>query len=311
MSDVIADIDLLAAFESCTLPCDKWTHVAHIRVGYLYASQFDRTTATVRMRSGLHALNAIHGTPESLDRGYHETITVAFMRLICTAIQEHGTFQSSEAFCQRCPELLNKSALLRFYSRDRLMTLEAKRRFIEPDLAPLPYSAAAISIRHEKPGDYAAIEEVNRLAFRQDDEANLVTTLRAGGYATLSLVAQANDQIVGHVLFGPLTISTPSHDVAALSLAPMAVAPHWQRQGIGTRLIEEGLQICRGMGHKIVVVVGHPEYYPRFGFCAELAKSLTSPFTSSPAWMALELAPGALHGIAGKVIYPPPFDIVH
>jgi putative acetyltransferase len=89
----------------------------------------------------------------------------------------------------------------------------------------------------------------------------------------------------------------------------VAVLPARQREGIGSRLIEEGLRRCRELGHKIVIVVGHPEYYPRFGFSMALAEALASPFSGNPAWMALELVPGALQGVAGSVKYPPPFGI--
>jgi putative acetyltransferase len=305
----LSDEELLAAFESCTLSCEAWTHRAHIRVGYLYASQCDLPAAIQRMRAGLKALNAVHGTPESLERGYHETITVAFLRLIQAAARKE-TFPSSEDFCQRHPELLDKNLLLKFYSRERLRSLEAKTQFIAPDLSPLPPIAMTITIRPETVGDCSAIDAVNRRAFGQDEEANLVKTLREQGFVTLSLVAECDGQIVGHILFGPLVIATKSGVVAALSLAPMAVAPSWQRRGIGTKLIKEGLRRCKEAGHRIVIVVGHPEYYPRFGFSAALAGQLQSPFSGNPAWMALELVPGALRGIAGPVKYPPPFGIV-
>jgi putative acetyltransferase len=92
-----------------------------------------------------------------------------------------------------------------------------------------------------------------------------------------------------------------------LSLAPMAVLPSHQRQGIGTRLVEDGLQLCRDAGHQIVIVLGHPTFYPRFGFSPKLAEPLTSPFCGGESWMAMELLPGALAGIVGTVDYPPPF----
>jgi hypothetical protein len=209
MSDSLVhmgDEELLADFENCTLACDAWTHRAHVRVGYLYVSRHDFPTALQRMRSGLLALNAIRGTPDSLDRGYHETITIAFLRLIHAVIDQHGPFRSSQEFCESRPELLDRNLLLQFYSRDRLKSADAKARFLEPDLAPLAHSLMAITIRPETPADYPAIAEVNRLAFGQDAEANLVAALRDGGYLTLSLVAEVEGRIVGHILFGPLTM---------------------------------------------------------------------------------------------------------
>lgn len=98
-----------------------------------------------------------------------------------------------------------------------------------------------------------------------------------------------------------------SWTVNALSLAPMAVLPSHQRQGIGTRLVEASLDACREQGHRIVLVLGHPEFYRRFGFSSESARNLKSPFGGGEAWMALELVPGTLAGISGRIEYPPPF----
>jgi len=166
---------------------------------------------------------------------------------------------------------------------------------------------ANIITRPEAPtdADADAVREVVRLAFGQDDEAKLVDDLRAGGY---SRVAEVEGRVVGHVMFSHLPIITSSGVVASLSLAPLAVRPEYQRRGVGSELMRRGLEACRAAGHRIVVVLGHPEYYPRFGFRAELAVPLKSPF-AGPSWMALELAPGALTGIEGRVEYPPPFGV--
>jgi putative acetyltransferase len=104
-----------------------------------------------------------------------------------------------------------------------------------------------------------------------------------------------------------VTIVTKVGTVDGLSLAPMAVLPSHQRQGIGSRLVEVGRQVCQERGHRIVVVLGHPEFYPRFGSSAELARRLESPFGGGEAWMALELLPRSLAGVEGRVEYPPPF----
>jgi putative acetyltransferase len=159
-------------------------------------------------------------------------------------------------------------------------------------------------IRPEATADHMAIREVNRLAFGGDDEARLVDALREGGYARVSLVAEEDGRVVGHILFSELPIETRSGTRAALSLAPVAVVPSHQRRGIGSMLTREGLRACTEAGHRIVVVLGHPEFYPRFGFSATLAERLRSPFTG-PAFMALELVPGALEGVEGEVRYPP------
>lgn len=164
----------------------------------------------------------------------------------------------------------------------------------------------AIQIREEQVADRAAIFNVVQRAFEQDAEARLVDRLRDGGYARLSLVAEIAGQIVGHVLYSDLRIIGPSGTTPALALAPMAVVPERQSQGIGSALIRQSLELCRERGHKIVIVLGHQHYYPRFGFSAELAKPLESPYAGD-SFMALELAPGALTDVQGRVEYAPPF----
>ena len=161
-------------------------------------------------------------------------------------------------------------------------------------------------IRDEEPADLEAIREVHRLAFGGEDEARLVDDLRDGGHGRVSMVAEQEGRVLGHVLFGDLPIITPSGPVEALSLAPLAVVPSHQRKGIGSALAEEGLRACRDAGHRIVIVLGHPEFYTRFGFSAGLAMPLKSRF-SGPAFLALELVSGALDGVEGEVRYPPPF----
>ena len=128
---------LLAAFETAALPAEAWNHRAHVRLAYVYAIRHDLNTAVHRMRAGLYALNHAHRVPDDVNRGYHETITVAFMRLIHAKCR-HQTFTSSAEFCDRNPELMQKDVLLEYYSRGRLRCPEAKTAFAEPDLKPLP-----------------------------------------------------------------------------------------------------------------------------------------------------------------------------
>lgn len=166
-------------------------------------------------------------------------------------------------------------------------------------------------IRPETPEEYAAIHAVNALAFGREQEARLVDTLRQspGFTPELSLVAVEAGQVVGHVLFSPIRIETESGDVPILSLAPVAVRPEAQNRGIGSQLIRHGLDECRRLGHTIVVLIGHPNYYPRFGFSPARAMGLEAPFPiPDEAFMALELVPGALAGVTGLVRYPPAFD---
>jgi putative acetyltransferase len=164
-----------------------------------------------------------------------------------------------------------------------------------------------MTIRPETSTDRAAIFEINRSAFGQDAEAHLVDGLRDGGFARFSLIAEVGGELVGHILFSRLPIITETVVVEALSLAPLSVLPKHQRRGIGTMLVEEGLRVCRDSGHRIVLVLGHPSFYPRFEFSASLAEPLSSPFGGGDSWMALELVPGALAGVVGRVDYPRPF----
>lgn len=163
-------------------------------------------------------------------------------------------------------------------------------------------------IRAEIPTDFDGIRYVNRKAFERDDEARLVDTLREDGFVQLSMVAEQERNVIGHILFSVLTIATDHGKIPALALAPMAVLPEFQRQGIGSELIRRGLDVCREQRHQIVIVLGHPDFYPRFGFSAGLARTLVSPF-SGEAWMALQLVPGSLQDVAGRVQYPAPFGI--
>jgi putative acetyltransferase len=162
-------------------------------------------------------------------------------------------------------------------------------------------------IRLETAADRAAIFEVNRLAFGQDGEATLVDALRDGGYVCASLVAECGGQVVGHILFSDMAIITETGALAALALAPMAVLPEFQNRGIGSAMVRRGLEHCREQGHRIVTVLGHPNFYPRFGFSAKLAESIASPFGAGDSWMALELVAGSLRGVVGRVEYAPPF----
>ena len=165
----------------------------------------------------------------------------------------------------------------------------------------------SVLIRTETAADQEAIRHVTRLAFDQDDEARLVDALRDGGYVRVSLVAEQAGRVVGHILFSDLPIITGAGTVPALALAPMAVLPELQNQGIGSALVQRGLEGCRQQGHRVVVVLGHAHFYPRFGFSPTLAAHLDSPFSGGDSFMAVELVPGALDGVAGRVQYPPPF----
>jgi putative acetyltransferase len=162
-------------------------------------------------------------------------------------------------------------------------------------------------VRLETTDDLEAIRRVNRLAFRLEGQGLLVDSLRDRGFARLSLVADDDGQIVGHVLFSDVHIHTQDHILDAVALATLSVLPGRQRQGIGTALVEEGLRYCKERGHQVVVVLGHLNYYPRFGFSRQLADRLASPY-SGTSLMALELVPGILAAGSAELRLPWPFD---
>jgi putative acetyltransferase len=168
------------------------------------------------------------------------------------------------------------------------------------------YTMAEVLIRVEASGDLDAIRAVNRLAFGQDAEGRLVDRLRDEGYVRASLVAEVDGRVVGHILFSDLPVVTKRGMLAAAALAPMAVAPEHQRQGIGGALVRAGLDACRLRGYRAVIVLGHRAFYPRFGFSAELARQIDSPY-SGEDFMAVELESGALADVRGRVTYPSPF----
>jgi putative acetyltransferase len=155
----------------------------------------------------------------------------------------------------------------------------------------------------------SAIHAVHHAAFGRPDEGDLVDNLRVNGDALVSLVAEIDSVIVGHILFSRMWIRTEGGKLLnAVSLAPVVVLPEHQHRGIGGQLIRHGLELLRDRGEKIVIVLGHPDYYPRFGFSTEKAESLESPFPPE-AFMAMELSACALDGVQGTVVYPAAFGI--
>jgi putative acetyltransferase len=170
-----------------------------------------------------------------------------------------------------------------------------------------------VSLRPERSGDEAAIYEVNQLAFAGDAEPMLVDAIRAsdGFIPELSLVAEQAGRIVGHVLFSRAVIRGEAGEIPVLVLAPIAILPEWQNQGIGSRLIEAGLNRARELGERIVVLIGHPWYYPRFGFKPAIPLGINYPTSiREEVFMVRELVPGVLDGIRGTIVFPPAFDEV-
>jgi putative acetyltransferase len=170
---------------------------------------------------------------------------------------------------------------------------------------------ARLIIRQETENDTPKIREVNGSAFGQANEGRLIEKLRQteNFIPGLSLVAERDDEVVGHILFYPVVIRSATEKYHSLSLGPMAVTPEYQRQGIGSRLVEEGLKAAKTLGHKSVIVVGHPEYYPRFGFKPASRWKIKVPFdVPDEAFLALELVNGELKGKRGTVEYPEEFN---
>ncbi len=164
-------------------------------------------------------------------------------------------------------------------------------------------------IRPEQPKDIPAIWQVNSLAFGRPDEANLVDNLRQAKALAVSLVAEDEGQIIGHIAFSPISLEQQPTPGLAAALAPMAVLPDHQKQGIGQQLIRAGLETCRQAGFQIVVVLGHPSYYPKAGFQPASQYHITCPFeVPDEAYMAIELIPGTIAAYRGKVTYHPAFD---
>lgn len=161
-----------------------------------------------------------------------------------------------------------------------------------------------ITVRAENSEDIAAIHRVNELAFGQPNEANLVDALRINAHPFISLVAVVGDLVAGHICFSPVTIESEDQTFVAMGLAPLAVLPEYQNMGVGSMLSREGLKECQRIGHDIVVVLGHPNYYPRFGFAPASLKGLRSEHdVRDEVFMVAELREDALGGRRGLVKY--------
>ena len=166
-----------------------------------------------------------------------------------------------------------------------------------------------MTIRPQIPEDAAAIRQVNEEAFGSTVEADLVARLHSREAFTLSLVATGEDGVVGHILFSPVTIESESLSFTAMGLGPMAVLPAHQGRGIGSQLVRAGLEECKRLGHEIVVVLGHPDYYPRFGFVPASTYGIKCEYeVPDEAFMVSELREGALVGRRGTVKYQPEFN---
>jgi putative acetyltransferase len=171
------------------------------------------------------------------------------------------------------------------------------------------------TIRQEIPSDFQSIREVNILSFNnQENEAKLVEQIRQSEnfIPQLSLVAETeNQEIIGHILISTITLVKEYGKISTLGLAPMAVKPGYQNKGVGSALVSSGLEACKKSGYKHIFVLGHPNFYPRFGFVSSKTYAINPPFTvPDEVFMALELESGSLSGMQGRIEYPPAFNTV-
>lgn len=158
-------------------------------------------------------------------------------------------------------------------------------------------------VRNESASDRADVRSVNLAAFGRSAEADLVDALREQADPIVSLVAQVEGAVVGHVLFSPVALDGHP-ELRLMGLGPMAVAPAHQRRGVGSALVRVGLEHCRQLGAGAVVVLGHPWFYPRFGFAPSVRWGIRSEYRApDEAFMLIELQPGYLQGVSGIVRY--------
>ncbi len=162
-------------------------------------------------------------------------------------------------------------------------------------------------MREELPADVTAIRQVNNLAFEQDQEGNIIDALRSNGAALLSLVATVNGRVVGHIMYSPLSVGP----LSGAALGPMSVIPEHQRQGIGGQLIEAGNRKLKEAGCPFVVVVGHANYYPRFGFTPASNHGIRCEWdVPDNVFMVLVLNSAKMQGVSGLANYRHEFSTV-
>ncbi len=167
-----------------------------------------------------------------------------------------------------------------------------------------------VTIRNEVSEDAPTIRILNRAAFEGGVEADIVDDIRSNCKSAVSLVAELDGQIVGHILFSPATVVSVGENVEGMGLAPMAVDPEYQGRGIGSMLIETGLEQLRRTTCPFVIVLGHPEYYPRFGFRPASGFGLICQWDGVPdeAFMAIILDQTRMSGVVGTAKYRNEFD---
>jgi putative acetyltransferase len=204
---------------------------------------------------------------------------------------------NSEAFYARYGYAVVERTVHRFQSGHEMACVKM-RRVLSP---------SAIEIREEETADQDAIRDVLTSAFPTDVEARLVYVLRQRQKASIALVAVADTRIVGHILFSPVTVAHGPEGFRGVGLAPVAVHRDCQNRGIGSTLIREGLERCKQGSYDAVVVLGHPNYYPRFGFRTASDYGLDNEYMAAEAFMVLGFKEGILDKVNGLVRYAPEF----
>jgi putative acetyltransferase len=165
-----------------------------------------------------------------------------------------------------------------------------------------------IEIREERPDDAPAIREVHKRAFGQDQEGNIVDALRTNGAVSLSLVAAVNGRIVGHIMYSPITVGGV---ITGAALGPMAVVPEYQRQGIGSKLVEAGNEKLQDDDCPFIIVLGHPNYYPRFGFRPASMYGIECEWAvPDNVFMLLVLDEAKMQGVSGLAKYRHEFSTI-
>ena len=168
-----------------------------------------------------------------------------------------------------------------------------------------------MNIREEQASDINKIWTINSEAFDTAAEANLVNALRSSGCAYISLVAETEKKVVGHILFTPVELTGSKDKLKIMGLAPMAVLSQYQNKGIGSKLVKAGLKQCKSLGYDAVVVLGHADYYPKFGFVPSVRYGIKSEYqVPDEVFMIVELVPESLKNHSGVIKYHEAFSSV-
>lgn len=248
------------------------------------------------------------------DRLFH--IGVADRPLRLTAVEEHRHHAVCDGGASRANDLqhlVDTERTLRVDDDPATLRISLDNKRHGTIVGKLPAAdkhkkeGRRMQVRLEQPADVAAVHAVNTAAFETSAEADLVDALRAQPEPILSVVADDGGSIVGHIVFSPVTLMGHG-ELHIMGLAPMAVLPAQQRRGVGSALVRDGLERCRQLRCHAVVVLGHPEYYPRFGFVPASRFGIRSEYdVPDDVFMAVEFETGVLKGKAGTIRYHPAF----